>query len=61
MTQKQLASEAQLSPQTLADYEREIRTPHHHNITAIENVFFTHGVIFTKGENNTITGLQKIE
>lgn len=46
LNQKELAGAANISTQTLADFERGARKPHANNIAAIERVFKERGIEF---------------
>ena len=46
LTQRELASAASISAQTVADYERGARQPHPNNVAAIKGVFEAKGINF---------------
>ena len=46
MTQRELAVAARVGSQTLADFERGARTPHHNNLDAIRRALEAAGVAF---------------
>jgi transcriptional regulator with XRE-family HTH domain len=56
LTQRELANAANISAQTVADYERGARQPHPNNILAIRRVFEARGIRLVE-ENGAITGL----
>lgn len=56
LTQRELATAANISTQTVADYERGARQPHPNNILAIRHVFETQGIRFVE-VNKVIVGL----
>ncbi|MCE3011936.1 MAG: helix-turn-helix domain-containing protein [Proteobacteria bacterium] len=48
MTQRELADAAGVSAQTVADFERGARTPHHNNLRAIRLVLELRGLQFVE-------------
>ena len=46
LTERELADEANVAPQTVADFERGARTPHANNIRAMVEALEKHGVEF---------------
>ncbi len=54
MTQRELAALADVSAQTIADFERGARQPHSNNIKAIREVFENRGVRFVEREGKII-------
>lgn len=56
LTQRELAAAANISAQTVADYERCARQPHSNNISAIKNIFESKGITFIE-ENGVIVGM----
>lgn len=54
MTQRELASAANISAQTVADYERGARQPHQNNLLAIRNVFEAKGINFVEDESRVV-------
>lgn len=54
LNQRALAREANVSTQTLADFERGARTPHPNNIASIERVFEKNGIKFIRDNGNII-------
>jgi len=55
-TQRELASAANISAQTVADYERGARRPHQNNILAIKAVFAEQGIRLIEVDGE-VTGL----
>jgi transcriptional regulator with XRE-family HTH domain len=56
ITQKDLAKRANISTQTLADFERGARTPHANNLLAVQSILESEGVEFII-EHDTFTGV----
>lgn len=56
LTQRELAILANVSAQTIADFERGARQPHSNNIKAIRKVFEDKGIQFIE-ENEKIVGM----
>jgi transcriptional regulator with XRE-family HTH domain len=56
MTQRELAAAADLSAQTVADFERGARQPHANNLKALRRIFESSGVIFIE-KDGVITGI----
>ena len=56
ITQRELASAADISTQTVADFERGARQPHSNNIKAILQVFERRGIMFIV-DNGRIVGM----
>ena len=56
MTQRELAAAADISTQTVADFERGARQPHVNNIKALRKTFEAHGISFTE-EDQMIVGM----
>ena len=56
ITQRELASAADISTQTVADFERGARQPHSNNIKAILQVFERRGIKFIV-DNGRIVGM----
>lgn len=59
LTQKEIAAQANVSTQTVADFERGARTPHPNNLIAIQTVFEGLGIMFIV-ENGRMVGLKKV-
>ena len=57
LTQRELAAAANISAQTVADYERGARQPHQNNLMAIRGVFESKGIKFIECDGN-IVGLE---
>ena len=56
MTQRELAASADVSAQTIADFERGARNPHANNIKAIRRTFEIKGILFVE-EGDRIVAL----
>lgn len=54
LTQRELAAAANISAQTVADYERGARQPHQNNILAIRSVFESKGIRFIECDGSVI-------
>jgi len=52
ITQRELGTEAGLSPQTIADFERSARKPHANNLKAIRAAFEKRGIRFRSEADN---------
>ena len=59
LTQKELAALAEVSTQTVADFERGARMPHRNNIKAIRSSLEGRGLTFIE-RNSEIVGIQLI-
>ena len=58
LTQREVASEASVSTQTVADFERGARQPHPNNVSAIKRTLEGHGVLFIE-EEGRLVGVRK--
>lgn len=60
-TQHKLATEAEVSRSTVADFERNARWPITNNLASLKNVLAQNGVIFVPEDNGSGAGVRLVQ